>query len=276
MSYKTILMHLNHEQRTKQVLAAGNQIATAFGAHLIGLHVFPAYRLRPPIPVPLGRDVLGNITAQVNAETGRIKAQFDDATAGHPFVAEWRSITSERRDPAEIVMDHGRAADLIIASQADRSWPLSPILDFPDRLAVESGRPVLVVPTSGLFEHLPKTITLAWNGRREAARAVADAMPLLKKAEQVHVLSVTGDTNEGSLPDTELAASLARHGVNVSVNTLQASDATTGEEIARRAAERSELLVMGAYGHSRLREFVLGGVTRHMLRSMTIPVIFSH
>jgi len=276
MSYKTVLMHLNHDQRAKQVLAAGDQIASAFEAHLIGLHVFPAYRLRPPIPIPLGREVLGAIATQIREETARIKEQFDQATSPQPFVAEWRTITSERRDPAEIVMEHGRAADLIIASQADPSWDLSSILDFPERLAVESGRPVLVVPTSGLFEQIPKSITVAWNGRREAARAVADAMPLLKRADRVHVLTVADGTREGSLPDTELAASLARHGVKVSVNALHASDATAGEEIARRAAEQSELLVMGAYGHSRLREFVLGGVTRHMLKSMTIPVMFSH
>ncbi|MGE8943520.1 universal stress protein [Leptospira interrogans] len=276
MSYKTVLMHLNRDQRANQVLAAGVQIANAFNAHLIGLRVFPAFRLRPPIPLPIGQEVLGAIAAQVRDETARIKTQFDDATGQQQFVSEWRSVTTERRDPAEIIMEHGRAADLIIASQADPNWDLSPILDFPDQLALGSGRPVLVVPTSGVFQHVPKTITVAWNGRREAARAVSDAMPLLKRADRVYVLTVASEPREGGLPDTEIAATLARHGVKVSVNELQASDSAAGEEIARRAAEQSELLVMGAYGRSRFSEFILGGVTRHMLKSMTIPVLFSH
>ncbi len=276
MSYKTVLMHLNRDQRANQVLAAGVQIANAFNAHLIGLRVFPAFRLRPPIPLPIGQEVLGAIAAQVRDETARIKTQFDHATGQQQFVSEWRSVTTERRDPAEIIMEHGRAADLIIASQADPNWDLSPILDFPDQLALGSGRPVLVVPTSGVFQQVPKTITVAWNGRREAARAVSDAMPLLKRADRVYVLTVASEPREGGLPDTEIAATLARHGVKVSVNELQASDSAAGEEIARRAAEQSELLVMGAYGRSRFSEFILGGVTRHMLKSMTIPVLFSH
>lgn len=277
MSYKTVLMHLNHDLRAPQVLAAGIQITREFQAHLIGLHVFPAYRLRPPIPLPLGREVVSSIKAHIEKETSALKAQFDEDTRPQPFAAEWRSIVTERRDPAEIVIEHGRTADLVVASQADPNWDLSSFLDFPERLALEAGRPVLVVPLKGTFECIPKTITVAWNGRREAARAIADAMPLLKKADRVDVLSVTtGHRHEGGLPDTEVAAYLDRHGVNVTVNALDASDESVGEEIARRAAEQSELLVMGAYGHSRLREFILGGVTRHMLKAMSIPVLFSH
>jgi nucleotide-binding universal stress UspA family protein len=242
------------------------------------LHVFPAYRLRPPLPLPIGRDVLGAITAQIQEETKQIKSLFDDATEQQPFVSEWRSITSERTDPALIVMNHGRACDLIIACQSDPGWDLSSILDFPERLAIEGGRPVLVLPIKGRFESLPKSITVAWNGRKESARAVFDALPLLKLAEKVEVLTVDqGDGPlEGSLPDTELAAALDRHGVNVTVAKFAAVEASVGEAIRRRATEQSDLLVMGAYGHSRFREFAFGGVTRHILREMTEPVLFSH
>ena len=276
MSYKTILLHLNHDERAPQVLAAGVQLARAFDAHLIGLHVFPAYRLLPPIPIPLGRDVLGGIKARINEDVARIKGEFEEATKGQPFVSEWRQILSDRRDPAEIVLDHGRAADLIITSQADPNWEMSPILDFPERLALDSGRPVLVTPIQGAMRQVPTSITVAWKARREAARAVADAMPLLKRAASVNVLTVKEEvTREGSLPDTELAAALARHGVNVAMTPFS-PNGSVGEDIARVASEQSELLVMGAYGHSRLREFVLGGVTHHMLKAMTIPVLFSH
>lgn len=277
MSYKTILMHLNHEQRTPQLLDAGVQLAQAFDSHLIGLHVFPVYRLRPPIPLPIGNDILSGIQARIQQEADQIKGQFQEATRLHSFVSEWRGILSARRDPAEIVMDHGRACDLIIASQADPDWDMSLILDFPERLAIESGRPVLVIPNGWQFPALPKRITVAWKPRREAARAIFDALPLLQRAEEVRVLTVEeSEPEEGSLPDPEIAAALDRHGIKVSVTSIPRGQTSAAEEIHRRASEESELLVMGAYGHSRLREFAFGGVTRHILQNMAVPVLFSH
>ncbi len=277
MSYKTILMHLHHDRRAQQLLDAGVQLACAFDAHLIGLHVFPAYRLRPPVPLPIGRDILGNITAQIEEEASRIKSRFDQATAQQTFVSEWRSVTSERADPADVVMRHGHSADLLIASQTDPDWDLSSILDFPERLAIEAGRPVLVIPNGWEFSEPPKTITLAWKNRREAARAAFDALPLLKRAQEVQVLTVEeGEAQEGDPEDMEIATALDRHGVNVSLTTIPAGEASAAEEIHRRAAEQSELLVMGAYGRSRFRELVFGGVTRHILRNMKLPVLFSH
>ncbi len=277
MSYKTILMHLNHDRRTPQLLDAGVQLAREFGAHLIGLNVFPAYRLRPPVPMPIGRDILASIAAQIRQDIERIKTLFDEATAQQTFVSEWRSITSERTDPATIVAEHGHAADLIIASESDPSWDLSLILDFPERLAIESGRPVLVIPNGWEFNGFPRSITVAWKNRREAARATFDALPLLKRAEQVHLLTVEeGERPEGCPPDTDIATALDRHGVKVSLSNITTVHTSPAEEISRRAKEQSELLVMGAYGQSRFREFVFGGVTRHILQNMTVPVLFSH
>ena len=277
MSYKTILMHLNHTERAPQILAAGVQLAREFQAHLIGLYVFPAFRVRPPVPVPLAKEVVGRIMSQIREDETKLKEQFIAATAQQPFVAEWRSVVTEKRDPTEVVLDHGRAADLIIAGQSDPDWYFTQMLDFPERLAMESGRPVLLIP-KGLMQGLPNSITVAWKPCREAARAVADAMPLMKKAKLVQVLTVDeGDSSrEGALPDNELANALARHDLNVNVTNLPKSNISAGEEIRRRATEQSTMLVMGAYGHSRLREFVMGGVTRHVFSSMTIPVLVSH
>jgi len=277
MTYKTILMHLNHDRRAKQLLDAGVQLARAFDAHLIGLHVFPAYRLNPPVPLPIGQDILGSIAAQIEEESNRIKSQFDDAAKLQTFVSEWRSVKSERTDPADIVMRHGYAADLLIASQSDPNWEMTSVLDFPERLAIESGRPVLVIPDGYIFSEPPKSITIAWKDRREAARAALDALPLLKQAEDVQVLTVEEDERrEGGPEDTEIAAALDRHGVKVSVTTIPAGKTSPAEEILDRAAQNSQLLVMGAYGHSRFREFAFGGVTRHILKNMKVPVLFSH
>ncbi|MGH6814364.1 MAG: universal stress protein [Hyphomicrobiaceae bacterium] len=279
MSYKTILIHLNDEKRARRLLETGRSLAQRCEAHLIGLHVFPAYRLTPPVPLPLGADVFGRIRTQIGEETDRIKTLFTAATAGLPIVAEWRAVTSERREAALIVMDHARAADLVIASQSDPDWDINLILDFPERIAIESGRPALVIPNRGDVTMPPQCVCIAWNGKREAARAVFDALPLLKMAQQVHVLAIAeGDVaQEGRLPEAEVAAALSRHGIEVTISKHEAGIASIGEQVHKDAlAHRADLLVMGAFGHSRLREFVFGGVTRHVLREMQVPVFFSH
>ncbi|HKZ97651.1 MAG TPA: universal stress protein [Hyphomicrobiaceae bacterium] len=279
MSYKTILVHLNNERRAGPLLELGAALARQFEAHLVGLHVFPSFRLTPPVPLPFGGEVAGAIRKEIREEAERLRAVFDRVTSTQSFVAEWRSITTERTDVATVVLNHARAADLVIASQADPDWSFSDILDCPDRLAIESGRPVIVVPRAGRFASLPKIVAIAWNGRREAARAVFDAMPLLQLAELVHVLTLdeTGREQEGSLPDTEIGATLARHRVNVSLGKWSAKESSAADELRRAAVRKhAELLVMGAYGHSRFNELVFGGATRGMLKKMTMPVLFSH
>jgi nucleotide-binding universal stress UspA family protein len=276
MSYKTILVHLNHEPRARRLLGTASEIARHFSGHLVGLHVFPSYRLTPPIPLPFGGEVGSQIRAAISQEDERIKAVFDEATGQQPFVREWRSVTSEHRDPASTVLDHAHAADVVITSQTDPDWQFSDVLDFPERIAIGAGRPVIVVPNYGEHRGIPRNIVVAWNQRREAARAVADSLPLLKAADKVHLVSVS----EGAVStqaDDDIQQALLRHGVNVLTSRAMATEFTVGEEIRVRAIDlQADMIVMGCYGHSRLREYALGGVTRHMLREMTVPVLFSH
>lgn len=277
MAYKTILVHLPDDKRTPALMSLALDIARAFDAHVVGLYVFPAHRITPPLPLPFGSDVAGQIRRAVAEDVDRTRKAFDAAVANQPVVCEWRAITSQRRDAAEIVVEHARAADLVIASQADPDWDLSNILDFPDRIVLGAGRPVIVLPNSGRFRY-PERIAVAWNNRREAARALADAMPLLKKATNVTVLTIEEDApREGQLPDTEIGAALARHGVDVTVTTDTRGNRSVGEAIRMQAADAgADMLVMGAYGHSRMREMIFGGATRHIFGDMTIPVLFSN
>ena len=278
MAYKTILVHLNHEPRARRLLQVAIELSTRFEAHLIGLHVFPAYRLTPPIPLPFGGEIAAQFRGAIKKENEAIKALFDEMTASQPFVSEWRSITTERRDPAATVIEHAISADLVIASQADPNWQFSDILDFPDRLVLGAGRPVIVVPSFGRHKGVPTNITVGWNNRREAARAVADALPLLKAAENVYVLTVeeAGAGSEVSIT-ADIEKALQRHGVKAIVARPISTEFTVGEEIRVRAIDQhADMMVMGCYGHSRLREMALGGVTRHLLREMTVPILFSH
>ncbi len=277
MAYKTILVHLNSEVRARRALQYAVELSAQFEAHLIGLHVLPTFASAARLP--FGTSTASRMRTALTRLDADIRSVFEQATAGRPFVSEWRSIEAESVDPAGTVIDHAHTADLVIASQADPNWQLSSRLDFPDRLALGSGRPVVVVPNQGRETGLPRNIAVAWNHRREAARAAADALPLLKLADKVSLLSVS----DSAAPETsrftsdEIEKSLIRHGINVNVAHALLTEFTTGEEIRVRSIDlEADLLVMGCYGHSRLREFALGGVTRHLLRDMTIPVLFSH
>jgi nucleotide-binding universal stress UspA family protein len=279
MSYKTILVHLNDERRAEAILAPAIQLAARHNAHLIGMHVYASLPA-PPVSLPYGSKVLGAVVASERKATEAIAETFARLTANRPFVAEWRALKVPHVDLAPIVMDHGRAADLIIAGQTDPDWDLSPLLDFPERLALESGRPVLVVPYAGRFPEIGRNVVIAWKASRESSRAAFDALPILKAAQQVHILEVKqrGDAPGGDLaPDTTIAASLGRHGIKANIRNSVATDLSVGDEILSRLSDLdADLLVMGAYGHSRMRELVFGGATRHIARHMTVPTLFSH
>jgi nucleotide-binding universal stress UspA family protein len=142
-----------------------------------------------------------------------------------------------------------------------------------------AGRPVLLIPYAGTFERCGESVLISWNASREAARAVADALPLLKRAREVNIVSFNpaegGDW--GEIPGADIGLWLARHDVRVTVHQCRSKEIDIGNQLLSRAADfGSDLIVMGAYGHSRAYELMLGGVTRTLLRSMTVPVLMSH
>jgi nucleotide-binding universal stress UspA family protein len=279
MAYKTILVHLNREQRAAALLEYAIPLARQSEGRLIGLNVLPAFKLTPPVPVPFGGEVAARIRQYVADEVERTKTIFETMTSNQSFVPEWRSVTAEGLNVADAVLRHAMSADLVIASQSDPEWEFSGVFDCAGRLAAESGRPVIVVPNAGQFGKVPRIIAVAWKARREAARAAFDALPLLRAAERVHILTVDEDGREsdGEADLAEIAATLARHGVNITSGAYRATDRSAADEIRVRAADQAaDLLVMGCYGHSRLREFAFGGVTRALLDDMSIPVLFSH
>ena len=232
-----------------------------------------------PISIPYASKVIAGVAGAERKATQQIAAIFTRMTANQPFVPEWRALKVPHVDLASVVMDHGRAADLIVAGQTDPDWDLSPLMDFPERLALESGRPVLVVAVKGRFPELGRRVVVAWKPGRESSRAVFDAMPLLSAAEKVQILEFReGERGEGSLaPDTTIAASLARHGLKPEVHSaVPSKNGVAPDILARVDADKADLLVLGAYGHSRFREMIFGGVTRHIARHMTVPTLFSH
>ena len=281
MSYKTILVHLNDERRVGQVIDAAARIAEENEAHLIGLYVVPSIIVGSISGI--GARLAQSGRTAFKDEARRIETIFHGAMKGRAAIGEWRLLEPPRDHPgtAEAFIEQARSCDLVVASQTDPDWEYSLLLDFPERIALESGRPTLIVPHAGRFPRVGSRALVAWNGKREATRAVFDSLPLLERAEAVKVLWVNpAKAASGAMGRTageDLAAALARHGVKCELS----SSITTGIEVSDDLLSRlsdfgADLLVMGCYGHSRLREFVMGGATREILRHMTVPVLMSH
>lgn len=274
--YRTILVHLSDSRRAEAVLEPAVELAARYNSHLLGMHVYSGIPA-PPVPA-LAPSVLGAALAQERKNGEEIGATFARLTAGKTLVPEWHLLRLPHVNLPSAVLQYGRTADLIVAGQTDPDWDMAPLLNFPEQLVMSSGRPVLVVPYAGRFARVGRNIMVAWKPTRESARAVFDALPLLRQAEKVHILEVRERKDDANLtPDTSIAAALARHGIKPAIHSTLAPDITIGDEILSRLSDLDiDLLVMGAYGHSRMREIVFGGATRHIARHMTVPTLFSH
>jgi nucleotide-binding universal stress UspA family protein len=278
MDYKTILVHLDRGARRSERLELAFALADRCDAHLVGLFALSATRI-PSYVRAEPSDTLIAVQNRQRAEDAReAEAAFRAAMARHRGVkAEWRASNEDALGAARL---NARYSDLVIVGQHERDAEdeagLAP--EFTDELVLSCGRPVLLVPYAGRFPDAGKRALVAWNASSEAARAIADALPLLARAESVSVVVFeTGQAGDhGQEPGADAALYLARHGVKATVSRYGSADIDVGSQILSRAADLSaDLIVMGAYGHSRMRELVLGGATRTILESMTAPVLMS-
>jgi nucleotide-binding universal stress UspA family protein len=281
MAYKTILVHLNNDQRVARLIGAAMQLALPSNSHLTGLFVVPAAPPRSPLLPMLSGSAIDSALNAYRATGQEIRKLFDEATAGQPVVGEWRLYNAKRPGYVEAVLESARSVDLVVAAQKETDWDYADMFDVPDWLAMEGGRPVLIVPKTGEMPSIGQRVLVAWNNSRESARAVFDALPVLQKAASVTVLCVEeADKPEtmGDLAGAEISATLARHGVKCTAERVKpGSRGDSGTELlAKVAAHNCDLLVMGCYGRSRFREFVLGGASRHVLQNATVPVLMSH
>jgi nucleotide-binding universal stress UspA family protein len=281
MTYKTVLVHCNYARRIARVAEAAAEVAHRSQAHLVGVSVTPPVAIIPSgMPGAPDAIVVDDHCVAYRRGNPVLRAAFEAAAGGRRVSADWREADAGRSTVADVVLQHAHAADLVVAAQSDRGWQGTTNLDIADRLAVESGRPVLIVPNEGVHRDFGKRVLVAWNARREAARAVFDALPLLQQAQEVRVVWVNPQDEGGAavdVPAGDICAALARHGVKCEATEVARPQEGVGRTLLMRAAEYgSDLLVMGAYGHSRLREFVLGGASRHILEHMTIPALMSH
>ncbi len=280
MFYKTILVYLNDVARAERLLGAVTPLARAHKAHLIGLAVVPPYVVTPVFDATAVSTTVDAHRTAYMADMSKLKALFNDVGRREELSCEWQQADAQFGTAAAQILEYARSADLVVMSQDDSSWSYSTFLEASDRIVMEAGRPVLIVPNKGRAALPPKRALIAWNSRREATRAAFDAIPLLPHGADVTVLWVDTSSDPlvaGDLPGADLCTSLARHGFKCEAASVKAPFGDPAEAILREAASRgADLVVMGAYGHSRLREFILGGATRGILARMDRPVLMSH
>ncbi len=279
MTYKTILVHCTDERRLTNLLGPAIAVARRCEAHLTAFSVLPPVLVDPALTPGGVVTIIDGHRKVYEKEQARMRAIFEEAIRGAGISAEWLTADADRGNVWSKVVDYGRSADLIVAPQADPTWSFSALVEAPAELVLHSGRPVLFIPNVGNHANFGSRALVAWNGRRESARAASDAVPLLKLADEVTVLWINPEQDKKAedVPGADLCTSLARHGVKCEAATIERPEQSDGETLLARARHiHADLLVMGCYGHSRLREFILGGATKTVLKDMSIPVLMSH
>ena len=248
------------------------------GAHLIGVFLWPPLVGRAMDGYVRGaaiRHMLEEHAAEGASLEQRQRGVFERAVKHHGLQAEWRVV---RYEALEESVAQARHADLALVARSDSMGSGNMPLNLAESMVLASGKPVLLLPAEAPFLAI-RRVLVGWNASREAARAVADAMPLLARAEAVELLVVDPDRRpalHGQDPGADIARHLARHDVRVEVRTLASGGESIGHVLFSRAADfGADLLVMGAYGHSRLTELAFGGATRTALREAKLPVLMS-
>jgi nucleotide-binding universal stress UspA family protein len=278
MATRDILVVIDQPANVARRVAAATALAGKSQARLTGL-----YATGYPLSTSYG-DLAGwtqlvdaYLTAQRNAGAAA-EAEFRQELARRNLSGDW----IYREDDATMSATALAALhDVVVLGQPDPDAALGNAVGLqPEQIVLGCGRPVLVVPYAGDFAEIGRRVLIAWNGSREATRALHDGMFLLEEAETVTVVEIDPPSpvpGVTRVTAAELAAALGRRGITATAETETSDDISVDDLLLSRAADRgADLMIMGGYGHSRLREFVLGGVSRGIFRHMTLPVLLSH
>jgi nucleotide-binding universal stress UspA family protein len=277
MTPKDIVVFVEGEAGRDARLGFAAALAARWNAHLIATFVAEELALRRHAGYAIGGGLSSMMEVHrqsVERACAEARTAFDTIVARHPITHEWRL---SRDEIGEALMLHARHAGLaIVGPSADDEQPTT-VLSLSEDVIFASGRPTLLLPRDWPADRLPRRVVVGWNGSREAARAIADAMPFLTAAEAVQLVVVPEGKIRGLLgaePGADIARHLARHGVAVTLAQLAGEDA--GSLLLDHAGRHNaDLLVMGASGQSRISEFIFGGATRRILAHARIPVLLS-
>jgi nucleotide-binding universal stress UspA family protein len=274
---KDIVVNLSVGEKASPACDYAVSVAATFDAHLAGI----AFLYDPIVPVSgagyIPADVIEAQERDNEEATRTALDRFNTACSRAGVSAEPLTLSASFAGVGEQFSRIARRFDLSIVGQSEPEGSAVEEI-IAESALFESGRPVIVVPYIQKAPLKLDNVMVCWDGSRAAARAIADSMPLLAKARRVEVVIVTNERGKrDEIEGADIGAHLARHGLNVDVKRTALGDIDVADVLLSHAADAgSDFIVMGGYGHSRLREFVLGGVTRSIFRSMTAPVLMSH
>jgi nucleotide-binding universal stress UspA family protein len=278
MSYKTILVHTDIGTAALERVRLAARLARTFDAHLIGSALTGISRFIPPRVIAEGGAALAECCAAMRRDAAESLQRFSHIVAEEAVASSEERLIDDDVDGGMALQ--ARYSDLVVVGQTDYNtfMPGKPG-DLPEYLLLNSGRPILVVPYVSCRLDLAGDALVAWDGSVEATRAVAGALPLLRRAHGVTVLTLDGGESfplAVADPCNQMVEYLQRHGISARMGR-RGYPQRIGDALLSEAADtNASLLVLGGYGQSRFRELLLGGVTATILRSMTLPVLLAH
>jgi nucleotide-binding universal stress UspA family protein len=277
-SLAQLLVHMDALPRAQQRLEVARRLGQAQGAAVTALYAVMSHFVELPFAPEIGPGIAASLQDLDDQQRRLARSAFDQALATPGTAVEWAEI---RDDPMMAAFaQQAFYADLMVLGQHDPATASSSGVPpgFAESVMLMSGKPALILPHAGMLPAaIGETVVIAWKPTREAARAVSAAMPLLRRARRVVILSWAGDDEKVMGQRLDLRGYLRLNGVEATWQEQGNETSTLGELLLSRSFDLgADLLVMGCYGHSRSREWVLGGTSRTVLESMTLPVLMAH
>jgi nucleotide-binding universal stress UspA family protein len=275
---KDLVVHLSSGGQPDAAVPYAISIAEAFEAHVSGV----AFSYEPVIPPTIMGSIPASLIETQRAENDKAasdaRAKFDAAARRAGVSFDSRVLTASLPGSADQFGAIARRFDLSVVGQAEPGLLAGAQELVAESALFSSGRPVVMVPYIQKSGLALDRVMLCWDASRAAARAIADALPLLARSKAIEVVTVASERPKSDdIPGVDIGQHLARHGLKIEVKRIVVTDSDVASTILSHAADSSaDFIVMGGYGHSRLREFVLGGATRGILSAMTVPVLMSH
>jgi nucleotide-binding universal stress UspA family protein len=280
MSYRDLLVHLDDSKGCARRIDAAVRLAAQHGAHLTGIYPIVEIPLLHYIREQIPPDLRASMAAEAQTLAERALEAFRQAAEARGVGHEGKIARALDTTLTSVLSMHARCVDLLVLGQVDPDERLHVAHQRPEEIVLSCGRPVLILPHDGAHATLGERILIGWDGSREAALVVNQAMPVLRRASSVHVVSADPESTafgEGEASGADIGVHLARHEVKAEVKAIETGRMAVGDALLAFAEDHGcDLLVMGASARSRLRELVLGGATRTILKRMTLPVLMAH
>ncbi|MGJ3260903.1 MAG: universal stress protein [Rhodospirillales bacterium] len=279
MAIKDIVVHLSGTEGGKAVVEAAVGLAQKHEARLIGLFAGVPYDMPTYVVAQLPAEVITAHQQHVEETAKATADMFEKACTTNGISHDYRE--GDWREPVDDIVNlHARYADLVMIAQPNGDGAIAHAREVADRIVLGSGAPVIVVPRNSPKKDIGSKVLVGWDGGAHAARAIRDALPILEKASAVKVLAVDpkpGRAGLGDLPGADLSAFLATHGVKAEADHMKSVGGDVGTTILNQASDYgADLIVCGGYGHSRIGELLLGGVTDTLMEQSSVAVLMSH